>query len=813
MMRLLWRRGAALAAFGLLLAAGAVYPAPKALLAVLLGAYMALLLWRPQAWLVAVPALLPVLDFAPWTGWFFLEELDLLLLATCAAGYWAIGRTPAPAKLPGLARVALGLFMLCYLLAAWRGIAPLAPLDANSFANYTSPYNGLRVLKGVLWPLLLLPLLRATAGEQGANLQRLLVPGMLLGLAACSLAVVWERLAFPGLFNFASDYRPTAPFSAMHTGGAALDAYLAMSFPFVTLWLVNHPSPRRLALGLLALGLGLFAGLTTFSRDIYLAYAAAGGVISVLGAAHHFRSGTLSGRSMAASVLLLVLAYWVLSQVFAHGGYRGLGAALGLLASALLLAGAAPRLPKPLAAGGLALALLGVVAAVGLSGAGGASAKAPYLAYGLALLCAGGGAALLAAGPAPQRPWGVLLLAAALPAQGLAAALVARHYGGNDALPGIALAILLALAMGASRLLPQPPWKLDRGTLTVGFFSAIVFAALIPISSSYYTGSRFATVGSDIGVRLAHWGEALEMMDDDFLTSLLGQGLGRYPQAYTWQNRQGEVPGTFSYAEEPGNRFLLLGAAQYARGYGEVLRMLQHVDLQAGKRYRLKLDIRRDQADAWPVAMVCQRWLIYPQDCSVAKFAPAAPGQGWQTLEAELPLRTARNRWGAPLVLELYNRSHRAQLGIDNVSLVEVDSGRELIRNGGFSYANDYWFFSSDRNHMPWHVKNFAVNQLFELGWVGALATAFLLLALGGRMAARGLAGDSYAAVSLAALTGCMMVGLFDSITDVPRLTILFLLIALAGSLKPARQRIKVRRKRAGLADEEADAGALSPAP
>jgi len=808
MMQLLRRRTMALASLALLLAAASAYPAPKLLLAVLLGGYMALLLWRPQAWLVAVPALLPVLDFAPWTGWFFLEELDLLLLATCAAGYWALGRTAAPTRLPALARFALGCFMLCYAIAAWRGLAPLAPLDANSFANYTSPYNGLRVLKGVLWPLLLLPLLRATAGEQGANLQRLLVPGMILGLAACSLAVVWERLAFPGLFNFASDYRPTAPFSAMHTGGAALDAYLAMAFPFVTLWLVNHPPPRRLALGLAALALGLFAGLTTFSRDIYLAYAAAGGVIAVLGSAQHLRSGALTARSMVASVLMLVLTYWVLSQVFAIGGYRGLGAALGMLATALLLAGAAPRVPQPLAAGGLALLLLLLVGAIGWLGSGGATAKGAYVAYALPLLCATGGTALLALGAAPQRPWGVLLLAAALPAQALAAALVARHYGGNDALPGIALAIALALAMGASRLLPQRPWKLDRGTLTVSFFSAIVFAALIPISSSYYTGSRFATVGNDLNVRLAHWSEALGMMDDNALTTAFGQGLGRYPQAFTWQNTHGEVPGTLSYAEEPRNRFLRLGAAQYAQGFGEVLRMLQHVDVQPGRHYQLRLDIRRNSADAMPVAMVCLRWLIYPLDCGVVKFGVQPLAEGWQTLSGTLPVRGARPAWGAPLVLELYNRSHKAPLEVDNVSLVEAETGRELIRNGSFTDANDYWFFSSDRNHMPWHVKNFAVNQLFELGWAGVIATAFLLLAVGGRLLARGLAGDNYAAVCLASLTGCMMVGLFDSITDVPRLSTLFLLVALAGSLQVARKRIKVRRKRSGE-DQDADAVAL----
>lgn len=802
MMRLLGRRAAALAALGLLLAAASVYPLPKLELALLLSGYMALLLWKPEAWLVTVPALLPVLDFAPWTGWFFLEELDLLLLATCAAGYWAIGRSHSPTKLPGLARFALGLFMLCYAIAAWRGITPLAPLDANSFANYTSPYNGLRVLKGVLWPVLLLPLLRATAGEQGSNLQRLLVPGMILGLVACSLAVVWERMAFPGLLNFSSDYRPTAPFSAMHTGGAALDAYLAMSFPFVTLWLVNHPSHRRLALGLAALGLGLFAGLTTFSRDIYLAYAAAGAVIAVLGSAHHLRSGSLSGRSMVASLLMLVLTYWVLEQVFAHGGYRGLGAALSTLATALLLGGAAPRAVKPAAAASLALALLVPVAGLGLLVGGGGSFKGPYLAHGLTLMVTGAGAVLLTTA---QRSWGVQLLAAALPAQALAAALVARHYGGNEALPGIALAILLAFAMGASRLLPQPPWKLDRGTLTVSFFSAIVFAALIPISSSYYTGSRFSTVGNDLNTRLAHWGETLDMMDNSAMTTAFGEGLGRFPISYMWQNKHGEVPGTFTYADEPGNRYLLLSAAQYARGWGEVLRMLQHVDVQPNKRYHFKIDIRRNSADAWPVALVCQRWLIYPENCGEAKLPKQPLAKGWQTLEADLPVLTQRPPWGAPLILELYNTSHQAPLEVDNVSLVEVDSGRELIRNGSFTDANDFWFFSSDRSHMAWHVKNFAVNQLFELGWMGVLATAFLLLAVGARMAARGLAGETFAAVCLASMTGCMMVGLFDSITDVPRLSTIFLLVALAGSLRPARKRIKIKRQRIN-AELDADA-------
>ena len=59
-----------------------------------------------------------------------------------------------------------------------------------------------------------------------------IVTGLTLGLATCGLAALWERLAFPGLTNFAADYRSSALFWEMHVGGAALDAWLALALPF-----------------------------------------------------------------------------------------------------------------------------------------------------------------------------------------------------------------------------------------------------------------------------------------------------------------------------------------------------------------------------------------------------------------------------------------------------------------------------------------------------------------------------------------------------------------------------------------------------
>ncbi|MCU0694503.1 MAG: hypothetical protein MUF54_24230, partial [Polyangiaceae bacterium] len=41
----------------------------------------------PSLWVGVVPALMPVLGFAPWTGWLIVEELDLMLAGVVAAGY------------------------------------------------------------------------------------------------------------------------------------------------------------------------------------------------------------------------------------------------------------------------------------------------------------------------------------------------------------------------------------------------------------------------------------------------------------------------------------------------------------------------------------------------------------------------------------------------------------------------------------------------------------------------------------------------------------------------------------------------------
>ncbi|WP_295991485.1 hypothetical protein [Rugamonas sp.] len=793
-------RAAALLMLAALACGVAVFPAPPALLAAALAVYGAVLWYRPALWLLLVPAALPALDFTPWTGWFFLEDLDLLLLATCAVGYWRVAATPATSRLPPVVGTALTLLTLSYAVAAWRGVTPLPPLDANAFSNYTSHYNSLRIFKGLLWPLLLLPLLRRTAGADGEQLRRWFGPGMMLGLALASAALIWERKLFPGLSNFSSDYRPTGAFSAMHTGGAALDAYLAMAFPFVAVWLVGQRSRVRVALGLACFLLGVYSGMTTFSRDIYLAYASAGAVLALLSAGARLRQGSLRWNKALGALALLAVLAWVLDAVFAAGGYRGLAAALGLMASAVVLGGAATRLRHAALIVVLGLALLAAAAALDLL-LPGVTGKGAYAGYALAAACCGAGVLLLA-GPVPRRTLGLALVAAPFPAIALGTTLVARHWGGNAALAPALLAVALACALAASRWLPRPIWRLNRGFVTLSAFSAIALLVVIPVTSSYYTGVRFANVGGDLMVRVGHWSEALAMMAPEPATQALGMGLGRYPDTYIWANTHGETPGTFAYGAEPGRHFLRLGAPRYAQGYGEVLRMLQRVHPLSGHSYTLALTLRRADDSAALRVGVCERWLIYPQNCVYPPLQVQAGARGWVRYASLIAPKFGQDGLlDRPVQLELSNEGNAA-LDISDLSLRDNDSGAELIANGDFAAANNHWFFSSDHNHFPWHIKNFFVNMVFETGWLGLAAMALLLLTACGVMLGRALRGELAPAVTLAALTGVMMVGLFDSLTDVPRLTTLMLLLIACGTLTPLRARPapaqRGRRRRSG---------------
>jgi VanZ family protein len=276
----------------------------------LLLACAALVWWRPVLALAIVPAALPVLDLAPWSGRFFWTEFDLLLAVCLAVAWWRTAAPKQAAPRQPAVTLAFGLLGLSLLASTVRALMPWPGIDDNSFASYHSAFNALRIVKGALWAWLFVVVYQRLAA-QGDTRARLFGSGMVLGLAATVAWVLWERLTFVGLFDFSADYRVTGPISAMHRGGAFIECYLAVASAFA---LAGVFSARSLALRVLALVVLLGAGyavMVTYSRNGYVAFAA----VLVLGLALQLsetfrargRPVSVLGSGLAAAVVVLLV--------------------------------------------------------------------------------------------------------------------------------------------------------------------------------------------------------------------------------------------------------------------------------------------------------------------------------------------------------------------------------------------------------------------------------------------------------------------------------------------------------------------------
>jgi hypothetical protein len=269
----------ALAALALGVGAALACHHPVAPWALLLGflSWCAVVAWRPTLWLFVLPAALPVLNFAPWTGWTVVDEFDLLWLGVVGGAH---ARMVCESHVLGVRSVDRPAPARTFVVAAWgfaaaSTVAFVLGLSAakggafSLFQGYAEPLNAWRVFKSVVMAATLWPLLRREVQSDPSATVRHLGWGMVAGLGVVSLAVLWERLAYTGLWDFSSRYRTTALFWEMHVGGAAIDAYLALATPFVVwaLWITRTPL-RWAVLAALAL-LTAYACLTTFSRGVY----------------------------------------------------------------------------------------------------------------------------------------------------------------------------------------------------------------------------------------------------------------------------------------------------------------------------------------------------------------------------------------------------------------------------------------------------------------------------------------------------------------------------------------------------------------
>jgi hypothetical protein len=752
------------------------YPVQPTWIAAPLAVYV-VFLWRaPALWLLVVPALLPVLDFSVWTGWFYVREIDFLILATLAVGYWKSAPLPSEPRLSVGAKTLLVLLVCSYMVSASIGAGGISAIDANSFATYQSPFNSIRILMGFVWAILLLPLLLRSVGDDGANVRRYFYPGMVLGLAFAAAVTLWERLAFTGLTDFTSDYRAAGSFSDMHVGGAGLDAYLMLALPFVAVWGLISRKLSEVGAASLIFVLGTYATLVTFTRSTYLAYGIALAVVlaGYLRVPRAESSARRGAHPMLAALVMMLIAY-LLMRVFSTGGYRTLVAATGMFAAALFTGAAVSRNLNLRKIAYVAIPLGGAMLALMLL-----SPRTSYLSYVAALTLLMGGVMTYWMDSDRQR--GIEIAMASFALLALGSILIAWHWGGMkaaiDAIMPVAIAVCLVVYNWRAA---RPLWSMDRHDMTAIALVAVALVSIIPVVGNDRMQQRFTEVKRDLATRMSHWQDGLDMITPGWISGAFGMGLGSFPQRYFWGNSKSEIPGLHIFNKEGDNTFLRIGGPRYEIGHGESLRVFQMIELQPDKTYQLLMDRRSNSGNANMLVGVCEKWLIYAVACLEERglTQTKVDNKDWSHYSKSFNSgKIGQTYWFGKRTVQLALSTERAgtYVDIDNLALID-EQGRNLIRNGGFSDGHERWYFTSDHHHLPWHAKNMFLHVLFEQGWFGLiLFTLFFFNALL-EFASRTWRGDLAAAAPFAALAGLFVVGMFDSVLDMPRLTLLLYLV------------------------------------
>jgi len=336
----------------------------------------------------------------------------------------------------------------------------------------------------------------------------------------------------------------------------------------------------------------------------------------------------------------------------------------------------------------------------------------------------------------------------------------------------LALAVvLLILGVASARLAFRAHGRRFLAPVAVLLAVALVLAAG---AGGTYFQKRFSESGKDWQTRVDHWGRAVAMADDGFLAGVFGNGLGSFPRRHLERGAADNQPATFGFAVEQGNTYFRLGS-------GATVYYAQRIPFEAGRTYRLALDVRSRQGDTRLDTPVCEKQLLNSRQCEWMSFDVPGDSQ-WHRLTRDFSsAQVGKASWldRPPVELFFYHPGKAGVVDVDNVRLLGPD-GRDVLCNGNFSAGGDCWFFKT-HSHLPWHIKNVWVHVWFEQGWVGLLAFAGLVLAAAVRLAREGWRGHRLAWAWLASLAGLLTVGMFDSLLDAPRLATLLVALLLLG--------------------------------
>ncbi|ASF47339.1 hypothetical protein CEK71_15405 [Methylovulum psychrotolerans] len=718
---------------------------------VLLGLYLGVLAYYPKAWLVAVPALLPILDLSLWTGNLLYNEYDILLSATLAVLYW---RKDVEEQLPSppyrwLYWVLLAAFSASFLQNVW----PLFQDTVQPDDIYQGNWNSLRLGKGFFYAWLLWPFMRRELLVSPERSQRLLATGIVASLWVFGLLVLWERHvlgallsfhdryeALSAFLDFASTYRITGWFTDMHVGGEAVDGYLVSLTPLAVYLLTRPLRPLAFNAVLLAVGAGFYAIIVTFTRTTIASFSLSMLVTLIVFLVGRRQTLKKTGTALAAPLLLLAVGLFGLVLGFKMAGYQAL--------------------------------LVGLLAVV-------AATLCTYYAVGWGWV------------------WQVLagLALAGLAAWGISDSALESKWHTYTEAEALRLAVLLAVAqVGLGLLLGRTARKLAIAlkNLQVALIFVGLFALLAIGMSSERFEERFAQVGNDLSTREQHWQQMLSFRTPDSLSSLLiGEGIGTIPSLFYQNTLLTRRLPDFHVAEDSGQPVLLLGPSD--------MTLIQKLILPPHQHYQLTVTARFKSISESLGLRVCKKHILfsdhYPPSCLDTAFKPAQADR-WETFHWEFD-HAGHSLLDWPTTLIIHN-SGVLPVAIRAVAL-DGSNGEHYIRNGQFADKLQSWLWTIDFDHLPWHSKQLFIHLWLEQGWVGVGVFVVLVVLVCRRQLGLLAKGETVPLAFLPALAAVLLEGLTGTMLDAPRVSTQIYLILFAALQWPEVDRPLKQAKRQRL--------------
>uniref|UniRef100_A0A486XSS6 COGs COG0697 n=1 Tax=Rheinheimera sp. BAL341 TaxID=1708203 RepID=A0A486XSS6_9GAMM len=781
----------AAAVLAALVVASPLYLPVISLAFVIVGIFSLLGYFRPYIGLVIWLCCVPWLSLAKWTGAMVIEEFDLALWGYALGVVLHLIRygLPGPQVNLSLPPVVLVMVLLAISWQVWaiiKGYQLLPPNEALYFTNYEDQGGPLRIGKGLFSALCFYFCCRYLSADW-PRFQRAFIFGFAFGALAVMLGCLFERWHFTGLLNLTTDYRTTAWFWEMHTGGATLDAYLALSLPFIMLGVMQAKNQAERLLLVLLLCLFAYVALTTFSRGVYLAVAIVGSLFILI----QYLKLKAAGQNLLpknkqrifAMLAVAMLAIAAGLSLFPYGGYRVLLAISGLVLLLFTFVARSEAFNRYIAASGIAVACLVAVALYWLTGV----AKPVYALYAICWFAA---AALLLLkfqrGSSKHLDVSLAFCFMALALLSIAICWYWSDYRLTSAqLLGLLLVPLVVTVMF------MPFTHAEKMPMAFGFamwaFVSVLLLILVMFFNSSYIDSRFSTTDKDLQGRFQHWDEAMLAMPEKN-DIWFGSGVGRFvPLNRALGDTDDQVAILSLLPLQQGNA-LYLKSGSHIHGYGEVFRITQQIARPVGD---IVLEVRlRHNSNIKLLAEVCDKHLLYHGKCTRGSLTVkgASDGVGQYSIPfKDNPFSSAFTDNVMSKTFSLAISNPDTEIVLESLQLQDRKQ-HNLLSNSNFSEQMRYWFFSSDRHHMPYHVKGLWPMQLFEMGLIGLFLwsslTVMLLLQQWFNKTQFSAIGNTAAM----ALLGLLLVGLFDSVIYGGRMAMLyFMLILLSGSIQAKR--------------------------